>query len=67
MLLLKTEKCYPVKAREGNTRLGEEAPFSFVPSCLRPQNFSLARPLVRNNHVEAMERFSEVMAKNQCF
>ena len=50
------------------TREGErKASFSSFPSCVRPQNFSLARPLVRNNHVEAMERFSELMAKSQCF
>lgn len=67
MVLLKTEKCYPVKSREGNERRGEEASFSFVPSCVRPRNFSLAWHLVRNNHVKAVERFSELMAKNQCF
>ena len=58
MVLLKTEKCYPVEAREGNTRRGEEASFSFVPSCVRPQNFSLARPLVCSIRVKAVERFS---------
>ena len=58
MVLLKTEKCYPVEAREGNTQRGEEASFSFVPSCVRPQNFSLARPLVCSIRVKAVERFS---------